>query len=102
MRRLRLQAICPDSRVFRADGQRLRDAIEAAWTHAEPLEVDFEHETLASIAFLDQGIATLFVDHDAELIRRRLHLLGLAEGDRQQLNSLVARRRAERAERIAA
>ena len=96
MQRLLLRRICPDSRVFRVDGQRLRAAIEAAWSDAEPLEVDFEDQTIASISFLDESVATLFVDYDAELIRRRLKLVGLTQGDRDQLNALVAKRRAAR------
>lgn len=96
MQRLLLRQVCPDSRVFRADGQRLRAAIEAAWSDEEPLEVDFEDQTIASISFLDESVATLFVDYDAELIRRRLKLVGLTQGDRDQLNALVAKRRAAR------
>ena len=86
MLRLRVREVCPDSRVFRLDGARLRAAIEATWGDDTPVEVDFEGETIAS----------LFVDHDAELIRARLRLTGLTEPDRGQLNRLVANRRAER------
>lgn len=96
MPRLRIREVCPDSRVFRRDGARLRAAIEAAWDDDPPLEVDFEGETIASLSFLDEAVATLFVDHDAELIRSRLRLTGLTEPDREQLNRLVAKRRAER------
>jgi hypothetical protein len=96
MPRLRVREVCPESRLFRPDGARLRAAIESAWSEAAPLEVDFEGEAIASISFLDEGIATLFVDHDAELIRRRLQIVGLTDPDRRELNKLVAKRRAER------
>ncbi len=96
MLRLRVREVCPDSRVFRLDGARLRAAIEATWGDDTPVEVDFEGETIASLSFLDEAIASLFVDHDAELIRARLRLTGLTEPDRGQLNRLVANRRAER------
>lgn len=97
MARLSVRSVCPESRVFRGDGTRLRSAIEAAWSDAETLEIDFEGETIASISFLDGGIATLFVDYDAEVIRRRLRVVNITEGDRRTLNELVAKRRAERA-----
>lgn len=94
--RLTLRTICPDSRIFRPDGERLRHAIEQACAQAEVVEVDFEGETIASVSFLDEAVAVLFVDHDAEVIRRRLKLTGLTEGDRRELNTLVAKRRAQR------
>lgn len=94
--RLRVRDICPDSRMFRDDGERLRAAIEARWD-AEPVELDFESEPIASISFFDEGIATLFVDHDAETIRARLSVTGLLDGDRGLLNELVQRRRRQRA-----
>lgn len=96
MSQLRVRDVCPDSRLFRHDGARLRAAIEASWSDAEPVQVDFEGETIASLSFLDEGVATLFVDHDAALIRRRLQLVGLTEPDREELNRLVAKRRGER------
>src|SRR5262249_34402150 len=36
--RLRVLDVCPDSRVFRPDGEKLRQAIVAAWNDAEVLE----------------------------------------------------------------
>jgi hypothetical protein len=96
MPRLVVRDVCPESRLFRRDGARLRAAIENTWSEAEPVEVDFEGQTIASISFLDEGIATLFVDHDAEVIRQRLRIVGLTDPDRKELNRLVAKRRAER------
>lgn len=93
--RLRVRDICPDSRMFRTDGERLRAAIEARWQD-DTVQLDFESETIASISFLDEGIATLFVDHDAEVIRARLSVTGLLEGDRKLLNELVQKRRRQR------
>ena len=94
--RLILRTVCPDSRIFRPDGERLRHAIERAWRDDDVVEVDFEGQTIASVSFLDEAVAVLFVDHDAEVIRRRLKLTGLTEGDRRELNTLVAKRRAQR------
>jgi hypothetical protein len=95
MARLLVRDVCPDSRVFRGDGERLRRAIENAWAQ-EPVDLDFGSELIASISFLDEGVAALFVDHDAEVIRERLRIVGLTDADRQLLNELVARRRAQR------
>lgn len=92
-----VQDVCP-SRITRSDGERLRDAIVSAWETHEEVEVDFAHETIASISFLDEGIAALFLDYDAEEIRGRLRIVGLVEGDRRELNRLVAKRRAGRVE----
>ena len=96
MIRLSVREVCPDSRVFRADGQRLRAAIQDAWNGEGPVQLDFEGELIASISFLDEGVAALFVDHDAEVIRARLQIVGLTEPDRKMLNGLVAKRRAQR------
>lgn len=101
MLNLKIREICPDSRMFRADGQRLRKAIECSWNDAGPIVIDFEGEIIASIAFLDEGIATLFVDYESELIRRRLQIVGMTEGDRHQLNILVSRRRTENSKPLA-
>lgn len=92
---LRVREVCPDSRLFRRDGERLRAAIEAAWTGPDGVEVDFESEPIASISFLDEGIAVLFADHDAEVIRARLRVTNMVDADRRELNRLVAKRRAE-------
>lgn len=96
MPHLHVHDVCPSSRVFRADGRVLREAIEKAWNDREPLELDFGNTTIASISFLDEGVASLFVDYDADVIRFRLKIVGLMEDDRRQLNALVAKRRAQR------
>lgn len=96
MRHLRVGDVCPESRVFRVDGQHLRAAIESAWAEDSPVELDFDNELIASISFLDEGIAALFVDYDAEGIRERLHITNLTASDRKMLNELVAKRRAQR------
>ena len=79
-----------------ADGERLRAAFESAWSKETPVELDFESELIASISFLDEGVATLFVDYDAEAIRERLRITNLTPSDRRMLNELVAKRRGQR------
>jgi len=96
MHRLRIREVCPESRVFRPDGARLRIAIERAWNDEAPIEVDFEAEVIASISFLDEGVASLFFDYDAEVIRRRLQIVGMTDDDKRELNRLVVIRRAQR------
>ncbi len=95
MSTLRVREVCRDSRVFRRDGELLRAAIAAASNDPEGVTVDFEHEPIRSISFLDEGVAVLFVEHDAELIRRRLRVTNMVEDDRRELNRLVAKRRTE-------
>lgn len=92
---LRVREICPESRMYRRDGERLRAAIQASWDEPGGVELDFEQEPIRSISFLDEGIAVLFVEHDAESIRQRLRVTNMVEDDRRELNRLVAKRRAE-------
>lgn len=60
------------------------------------MEVDFDHEMIASTSFLDEGIAHLFLMFEPEVIREQLRLVNLDEGDRRELNTLVAMRRSQR------
>jgi hypothetical protein len=84
--------ICGPSRIYRSDGVKLREAIEQRWSDAEPLEVDFENVTVASISFLDEGIAILALEHPLDVLKRRLKLLNLRDADRRLLNvQLVSR-----------
>jgi hypothetical protein len=98
MARLVVREVAP-SQVFRADGERLRDAIERAWTDAEPLEVDFEGLRIASASFFDESFGTLALRHPIELVRRRLRPIHLSEPDRELLNAVLSRRARERRER---
>ena len=96
MPRLIVQEVCPFTRVFRDDGAKLREAIVANWSEVDPVEVDFDHEMIASTSFLDEGIAQLFLMFEPEVIRQQLRLVNLDEGDRRELNTLVALRRSQR------
>lgn len=88
--RIRVRDVCPASRITRSDGEKLRAEILRLWSADELLEVDFEHETIASVSFLDEAIAVLFAEHGAEVVRSRLRPLHLTDGDRRLLNQQVA------------
>jgi len=96
--RIRVCEICPDSRVTRQDGARLRETIVRSWSAEEPLDIDFEGKTIASVSFLDEAIAVLILDHGPEVVRSRLHLVDLTDGDRRVLNQQVAHRLQQRSE----
>ena len=90
--RIRVRDVCPDSRMFRPDGEKLRGEILARWSVEDPLDVDFENDTIASVSFLDEAIAVLFLEHAPEFIRARLKTSNMTPGDRGVLNRQVAQR----------
>lgn len=100
--RIRVRDVCPESRMFRPDGEKLRAAILERWSPSEQLDVDFEGETIASVSFLDEAIAVLFLDHAPEYIRARLKTSNMVPGDRDLLNKQVAQRAREAKERALA
>ncbi len=89
--RIRVTEVCPTSRLFRADGEKLREAILERWS-ADAVEVDFEGETIASVSFLDEAIAVLFLEHPRDLVLSRLKTANMVKGDRDLLNRLVGHR----------
>jgi hypothetical protein len=95
--RIRLTEVCPHSRVFRADGERLRRAIEDHWTDDAVLEVDFENRRVSSVSFLDEAIAVLFIHHLPDVVTKRLRPINLTATDRATLNRQIALRLQERA-----
>ncbi len=95
MTRLLVRDVCP-SRVFRADGERLRKEIEARWSDAEVLEVDFEGLRINSVSFFDESFGVLAAEHPLDVLTRRLRPVNLSEGDREVLNGRVAARAHER------
>lgn len=92
---------CPDSRLFRVDGERLRRAILERWADDQAIEVDFENESVASLSFLDEAIAVLFLDHSREEVLSHLRTMNMVGGDRDLLNRQVARRIRESEQRVA-
>ncbi len=98
MRRVSVRDVT-STQVFRADGEQLRCAIEAGWSDAEPLEVDFDGLRIDSASFFDESFGHLALVHPLSVVRRRLKPTGLSEPDRALLNSIVTRRARERLER---
>jgi hypothetical protein len=95
MPRLVVSDICP-SRVFRADGERLRAAILNIWSDEEPVEIDFGVLRIASASFLDESIGVLALTHPLELLKARLRPMNLTKPDRALLNQILVRRSQER------
>ena len=90
--RITITQICGPSVVFRSDGAKLREEIVRRWSDAEPLEIDFENISIASISFLDEAIAMLALDHPVDLLKRRLKLVNLLDPDRRLLNKQILAR----------
>jgi hypothetical protein len=97
MHRLLVSQVC-SSRVFRADGERLRTAILAAWNDDEPVEIDFEGIRIASASFLDESIGVLALTHPLDVLKARLKPVNLTKPDRALLNQILSRRSIERSE----
>src|SRR4051812_21851677 len=94
--RITLTEVCGPSRIYRSDGLKLREAIERRWSDAEPLEIDFENVTVASISFLDEAIAVLALGQPVDVLKRRLKLVNLRDPDRRLLNAQIVSRARQR------
>src|SRR5580700_2234 len=100
--RITITQVCGPSVVFRSDGVKLREEIVRRWSDAEPLEIDFENISIASISFLDEAIAVLALEHPVDVLKRRLKLVNIFDADRRLLNAQIlsnARQRAASSER---
>jgi hypothetical protein len=95
--RLRITETCPESRVLRPDGARLRQEIEKRWSDEDVLELDFENRRISSVSFLDEAIAVLFLIHAPDVVTRRLRPMNMTTTDRATLNRQIALRLQERA-----
>lgn len=95
MARVLVREVCP-SRVFRADGERLRKAIEERWSDDEVLDVDFEGLRVNSVSFFDESFGVLAAEHPLEVLTRRLRPVNMTESDRELLNARVTERARER------
>jgi hypothetical protein len=96
MRRLQVASICPTSTVSRADGARLRAAIEAAWIPSEALVLDFSGLRIASASFLDEALGLLARTHSLEELAKRVRVENIDAADRVLLNKIVQLRAEER------
>lgn len=94
--RLRITEVCPQSRIFRADGERLRAAIRETWAKSQVCELDFENARIASISFLDEGIAVLAREMPVDELLARLRIENMTGPDRRLLDQRIAARERER------
>jgi hypothetical protein len=95
--RISVSDVCGGDLVYRAEGARLRAAIDAAWGSGDPIEVDFANLRIASASFLDEGIAHIALERSLDEIRRTLKVVNITPPDRRLLNSLLASRAKQRA-----
>lgn len=92
---LKVVETCGTARVSRKDGERLRAKIEELWSAEEPLDLDFENVRIASVSFLDEGIAVLALRYSLDEIKRRLRVTNIRPFDRRLLNELLIARARE-------
>jgi len=94
--RITVRDVTGEREVFRADGAKLRRAIEAVWDASDSIDVDFENRRVASASFFDECFGLLALQHPVEVLRAKLRPMNLTAPDRHLLNSIVERRVAER------
>ena len=98
--RIRVTEVCGQSRVFRRDGERLRSAIKEVWARGLPCEVDFGNVRIASVSFLDEGIAVLALELPRDELLVRLRVENMTPPDRRLLDELISARAREREEAL--
>jgi hypothetical protein len=84
------------SRVTRGDGAHLRHAIEQAWEGTEPVVLDFDGVTIASVSFFDESLGLLALSHPLSELTARVQVENIVPADRSLLNSIVQSRSRER------
>ncbi len=96
MPNLNVVETCGSNRVSREHGREFRATLEKLWSADEPLVVDFGNVRIASVSFLDEGMAVLALRYSLEEIRRRLRVINITPDDRRLLNELLLARARER------
>lgn len=92
---LDIRSLCGHSWVTREDGAKLRSAIEPYLTRQEAVVVDFGDLQIASVSFLDEGLALLARQHSTAQLKKLLVLHRMRDADRRLLNQLLASRARE-------
>lgn len=100
---LRLTDVCDGSYFSRADGERLRTAIEESLRVWPTCEVDFQNIRIASISFLDEAIALLALKQDEGVsLVARVGVSNMTTADKRLLDDLIAKRDQQRQSSIPA
>ncbi len=76
--------------VTREDGEKLRNKIDAAWLLGVMPVLDFGNDRVASIGFLDEGIAVLAKGGDNPL--DKIEIVNMTGADLKLLKDLVSKR----------
>lgn len=95
-RRIVVREVTGEREVFRADGAKLREAIEAIWSDSETIALDFESRRVASASFFDECFGMLALQHPVATLQSKLRPANLIAADRHLLNSVIERRARER------
>lgn len=98
MKRIGISSLSGTSRVSREDGRQLREGIELQWLTEDVIELDFENIRIASVSFLDEGIAILALRHTLDEIRRKLRFVNMKDLDRRLVEQLLEARSRERSD----
>jgi STAS-like domain of unknown function (DUF4325) len=101
MARLLVAQVCRAARGSRRDGEELRHLLEAHWDDAEPVVLDFDGVTIASVSFFDESFGVLAQNHPLAEVTARIRVENIKPDDRQLLNSIVLARKREREARLA-
>ena len=82
---------CGPARVSRADGARLRQEIERLWESNAMVVLDFGSTLIASVSFLDEGIAVLALKIPLADLNETLSSQNITDQDARLLLSLLDR-----------
>jgi hypothetical protein len=97
MTRIGIASLCGGAHVTRADGAKLRAAIEQHWSDPEPVVLDFSGVRIASLSFFDESLGRLATLYPPEELAARVRVEQIDPGDRDLLNQIVLSRANERA-----
>lgn len=92
---LNIDEFCGAERVSRNDGARLRAEIERLWESCRVIVLDFAGLRIASVSFLDEGIALLALKMPLPDLNEALQIQNITEQDNRLLNVLLESRSAQ-------
>ena len=89
---LNIGEFCGAERVSRNDGARLRAEIERLWKSCRIVVLDFANLPIASVSFLDEGIALLALKMPLPELNEALQIRNITEQDNRLLEALLESR----------
>ena len=73
---------------LRSTGRFIHDYIIKMWESHDVVQLDFEHETVASGSLFDE-FAKLYIEHPKEDVKRRLHFINIDPWDERLIIHLI-------------